>query len=143
MLPGALAGRPHDRQPLDLVAPQAAIEHSGNGGQQVAHRVGHAGDVRPLDGEPIGRQAAGQFRLAQGGATLLLVELACFLDAERALDEREATAQFVLGKMPGQRDDFTALRPWPKQARYAEEAFVRSPTRVRAGSPAACCRRCG
>jgi hypothetical protein len=35
-----------------------------------------------------------------------------FLDAERALDEREATAQFVLGKMPGQRDDLAALGPW-------------------------------
>jgi hypothetical protein len=33
-------------------------------------------------GEAIGRQAAGQFGLAQGGAAFLLVELARFLDAQ-------------------------------------------------------------
>ena len=43
----------------------------------------------------------------------------------------KTAAQFVLGKMPGQRDDFTALQPWSEQTRYAEEAFFLGPTRVR------------
>ena len=80
--------------------------------------------MRLLDREAIGGQAAGQFGLAQGGAAFLLVELARLLDAEGALDEGKAAAQFVLGQMAGQHDDFAAAGPRPEQARYAEKLLV-------------------
>ena len=116
MLPGALAGLAHDRQPLDLVTPQAGVEHGRDCGQQVAYCVGHPADVRLLHGVSVGGQAAGQLGLAQGGAAFQFVELARFLDAQSALDEGEATAQFVFRKMPGERDDLATLGPRAEQA---------------------------
>ncbi|CAM5215032.1 hypothetical protein CDEF62S_03011 [Castellaniella defragrans] len=91
-LPREHAGFAHDRQAFDLMATEAAIEHGGDRGQEILHRVVHAADVRLLYREAIGSEAAGQLGLAQGSAAFLLVELACLLDAEGALDEREAPA---------------------------------------------------
>ena len=124
LLPRALTGLAHDRQPLDLVATEATIEHGWDRRQQVAHRIGHAADVRLLHGEAVGAQATGQLGLAQGRAAFRFIELARLLDAQGALDEREAAAQFVLGEMPSQGDDLPARRPGPEQARYAEKALV-------------------
>lgn len=45
VLPRALTGLAHDRQPLDLVATEATIQHGRDRRQQVAHRIGHAADV--------------------------------------------------------------------------------------------------
>ena len=72
--------------------PRPPYRTVGIAGQQVAHRVSHAADVRLLDWEAVGGQAAGQLGLAQGGAAFSLIELAGFLDAQGALDEREAAA---------------------------------------------------
>lgn len=80
--------------------------------------------MRLLDREAVGGQAAGQLGLAQGGSAFFFIELARLLDAQGALDESEAAAQFVLGEVPGQSDDLSARRPRPEQARYAEKAFV-------------------
>src|SRR5690606_31152140 len=46
-----------------------------------------------------------------------------FLDAERAFDEGQPAAQFVLGEVPGQHHDLAALRPRAEQAGDAEEPF--------------------
>ena len=123
-LPREHAGFAHDRQAFDLMATETAIEHGGDRGQEILHRVVHAADVRLLYREAIGSEAAGQLGLAQGSAAFLLVELACLLDAEGALDEREAPAQFVLGQVAGQHDDFAAAGPRPEQARYTEKPLV-------------------
>ena len=69
-----------------------------------------------MHGVSVGGQAASQLGLAQGGADFQFVELARFLDAQSALDEGEATAQFVFRKMPGERDDLTTLGPRAEQA---------------------------
>ena len=124
MLPRALAGLAHDRQSLNLVATEAPIQDGRDRGQQVAYRIGHAADVRLLDGETVRGQASGQLGLAQGGAGFFFIELACLLDAQGALDERQAAAQLVLGEVSGQRDNLPACRPRSEQARYAEKALV-------------------
>ncbi len=123
-LPREHAGFAHDRQAFDLMATETAIEHGRDRGQEILHRVVHAADVRLLYREAIGGEAAGQLGLAQGSAAFLLVELARLLDAEGALDEREAPAQFVLGQVAGQHDDFAAAGPRPEQARYTEKPLV-------------------
>ncbi len=123
-LPREHAGLAHDRQAFDLVAAEPAVEHGRDRRQEVAHRVVHPADVRLLDREAISGETAGQLGLAQGGAAFLLVELARLLDAEGALDERQAPTQFVLGQVAGQHHDFAAAGPGPEQARYAEEPLV-------------------
>ncbi|MNY82770.1 hypothetical protein D3C86_2250740 [compost metagenome] len=64
-----------------------------------------------LDGVAVSTEATGEFGLRQRLASFNFVQFAGFFDAERALDEGQAAVQFVLRKVPGQRDDVAAFGP--------------------------------
>lgn len=82
------------------MATETAIEHGGDRGR----RYCTASFMRLMCDCCTGKPSAARRRASSDwlkvGAAFLLVELARLLDAEGALDEREAPAQFVLGQWP-------------------------------------------
>ena len=120
--PDGFSGPAQRRETLDLRTPQTAVEHVRNRRQEIAHGVLHAADVRLRNGIAVGGQTPGEFALGERLAAFLFIEFPGLLDAQGAFDERESAVQFVLGEVPGQRDDLAA--PGTEQAGDAEETLV-------------------